>query len=98
MPLKMNTAFWPSSPNQSPQSQIMNQPRNLGMTSAISMATPKPIDLIKTKELEEALIPHGVTETDEEHDHRYAFYILMKVSFLNDPISFSQNGSTKKSK
>jgi len=80
MPLKMNTAFWPSSPNQSPQSQIMSQPRNLGMTSAISMATPKPIDLVKTKELEEALIPHRVTETDEELDHRME--VLRKVNEL----------------
>jgi len=76
----MKIGFWPSSPNQSPQSQIMNQPRNLGMTSAISIATPKPIDLIKTKELEEALIPHRVTETDEELDHRME--VLRKVNEL----------------
>ena len=78
--MEMNTGLWPSSPNQSPQSQILNQPRNLGVTSALSIATPKPIDLIKTKELEEALIPHRVTETDEELDHRME--VLSKVNEL----------------
>lgn len=80
MPLKMNTAFWPSTPNQSPQSQIMNQPRNLGMTSAISHATPKPLDIAKTKELAENLVPYGVQESDEELDHRME--VLRKVNEL----------------
>jgi poly(A) polymerase len=40
------------------------------MTSAISMAMPKPLDLQKTTELSEALIPHAVSETDEELNHR----------------------------
>ena len=66
------SGFWGSPPGQNPHSQqMMNQARNLGMTSAISMAMPKPIDVQKTKELEESLVPHGVAETDEELNHRY---------------------------
>lgn len=42
----------------------------LGMTSAISAAPPKPSDLIKTKELEEALKPFDVFESDQELNHR----------------------------
>lgn len=65
------SGFWGSPPGQSPQSQqAMSQSRNLGMTSAISMAMPKPIDIQRTKELEEALAPHGVAESDEELNHR----------------------------
>ena len=66
------SAFWSTPPGQNTQSQqIMNQARNLGMTSAISTAMPKPLDIQKTKELAEALAPHGVSETDEELNHRY---------------------------
>jgi len=67
-------SFWATPPghNAQAQQQAMNQQnRNLGMTSAISMATPKPLDLLKTKELEEALVPHGVSESEEELNHRY---------------------------
>lgn len=42
-----------------------------GMTSAISTALPKPIDIQRTKELEETLLLYDVTETDEELNHRY---------------------------
>lgn len=42
----------------------------LGMTSAISSAPPKQIDLIKTKELEEALNSFGVFESEQELNHR----------------------------
>lgn len=42
----------------------------LGMTSAISLAGPKPIDVQRTKELEEALKPYNVTESDQELNHR----------------------------
>ncbi|XP_018332903.1 poly(A) polymerase type 3 [Agrilus planipennis] len=41
-----------------------------GMTSAISMALPKPSDITKTAELEEALKPFDVFETDQELNHR----------------------------
>ena len=53
---------------------MQNQSRNLGMTSAISTAMPKPVDLLKTKELAETLAPHGVSETDDELNHRLKFY------------------------
>ena len=72
MSTKMS-AFWSTPPQQGQNAQsqqILNQARNLGMTSAISMAMPKPLDLQKTKELAEALAPHGVSETDEELNHR----------------------------
>lgn len=68
------SAFWASPPgnHSNPQSQQMmqNQSRSLGMTSAISTAMPKPIDLLRTKELAEALAPHGVSESDDELNHR----------------------------
>lgn len=54
--------------------------RTLGMTSAISAAPPKEIDLVRTKELELALIPFDVFETEEELDHR--LFILGKLYTL----------------
>lgn len=42
----------------------------LGMTSAISAAPPKQIDLVKTKELEEALNSFDVFESEQELNHR----------------------------
>lgn len=47
-----------------------NNLRTLGMTSAISLAGPKPIDIQRTVELEEALKPYNVCESDEELNHR----------------------------
>ncbi|XP_065199596.1 poly(A) polymerase type 3 isoform X1 [Planococcus citri] len=44
--------------------------KTLGMTSPISLAEPKPIDLQLTKELDEALAEFDVTESDEELNHR----------------------------
>lgn len=41
-----------------------------GMTSAISTAGPKPADITKTNELEEALKPFGVFESEQELNHR----------------------------
>jgi poly(A) polymerase len=66
------SAFWSTPPGQNAQNQMLNTAasRNLGMTSAISMATPKPLDIQKTKELDEALVPFGVSESDEELNHR----------------------------
>ena len=58
----------------------MNQPRNLAMTSPISMDLPKPIDLVKTKELAETMVPYGVSESDEELDHRME--VLRKLKEL----------------
>lgn len=44
--------------------------RTLGMTSAISVAEPKPSDLTRTNELKEALKPYNVFESEEELNHR----------------------------
>ncbi|XP_045781314.1 poly(A) polymerase type 3 isoform X1 [Maniola jurtina] len=44
--------------------------KTLGMTSAISMAGPKPIDIEKTNELKDALVPFGVFESEQEMHHR----------------------------
>ncbi|XP_063370381.1 poly(A) polymerase type 3 [Cydia amplana] len=68
--------MWPapqySHTNQPKSNEHQNQQnlKTLGMTSAISMAGPKPIDIEKTNELKEALIPFGVFESDAEMDHR----------------------------
>lgn len=48
-----------------------NNQKTLGLTSAITLAGPKMIDMTRTKELQEALKPYGVMETDEELNHRY---------------------------
>lgn len=47
-----------------------NNARTLGMTSAISVAPPKETDITKTKELEEALKPYDVFESEQELNHR----------------------------
>lgn len=51
---------------------VKNQtkPSTFGMTSAISTAYPKQSDLTKTTELEEALKPYDVFESDQELNHR----------------------------
>ncbi|XP_074098722.1 poly(A) polymerase hiiragi isoform X3 [Cotesia typhae] len=54
--------------------------RSLGMTSAISVAEPKPSDLARTNELREALKPYNVFESDEELHHRME--ILSKLNAL----------------
>ncbi|KAF7989314.1 hypothetical protein HCN44_007988 [Aphidius gifuensis] len=54
--------------------------RTLGMTSAISVAEPKPSDLIRTGELRESLEPYNVFETEEELNHRME--ILSKLNAL----------------
>ncbi|XP_034936162.1 poly(A) polymerase type 3 isoform X2 [Chelonus insularis] len=54
--------------------------RVLGMTSAISVAEPKPDDLTKTTELKEALKPYNVFETEAELNHRME--ILSKLNTL----------------
>ena len=37
-----------------------------GITSPISLAEPKPLDLELSKKVEEAMMPHGTFETDQE--------------------------------
>ncbi|BET00459.1 polymerase [Nesidiocoris tenuis] len=54
--------------------------KTLGLTSAITLAGPKSIDVQRTKELVEALKPYGVMESDEELNHRME--ILSKLNLL----------------
>ncbi|XP_045507790.1 poly(A) polymerase type 3 isoform X1 [Colias croceus] len=72
--------MWPASQyshtnnqNQNSSKSSEQSPQNLktlGMTSAISMAGPKPIDIEKTNELKDSLIPYGVFESEQEMHHR----------------------------
>ncbi|XP_020709602.2 poly(A) polymerase type 3 [Athalia rosae] len=54
--------------------------RTLGMTSAITLAGPKPSDHLRTNELREALKPYNVFESEEELNHRME--ILSKLNSL----------------
>ncbi|XP_055540884.1 poly(A) polymerase type 3 [Wyeomyia smithii] len=54
--------------------------KTLGMTSAISLAEPKPEDLQKTAELGKALEPYNVFEEESELNHRME--ILAKLNTL----------------
>lgn len=58
--------------NAGKQNEHQNQQnlKTLGMTSAISTAGPKPIDIEKTSELNEALTPYSVFESEAEMHHR----------------------------
>jgi len=60
------------------QNQQAQQQKTLGMTSAISQAFPKAIDLQRTKELEEALKPYDVFESEAELNHRSVFFVLLE--------------------
>lgn len=69
--------MWQSQGIQNAQNNKENQAQRnddrlmtLGMTSAISVAPPKPSDLVKTKELEESLKPFDVFETEQELNQR----------------------------
>lgn len=52
------------------KNDVQKNKHTLGMTSAISLASPKQSDLTKTIELEEALKPFDVFESDQELNHR----------------------------
>ncbi|XP_072171310.1 poly(A) polymerase beta-like isoform X2 [Diadema setosum] len=54
--------------NSSPESSTTK--KTYGITSAISLSGPRPEDTRQTKELIEALKPHGVFENEEELNHR----------------------------
>lgn len=64
--------MWSSQGNNSNTNSSSNEKnlRTLGMTSAISVAEPKPSDLSRTNELKEALKPYNVFESEEELNHR----------------------------
>ncbi|CAO1414618.1 unnamed protein product [Diamesa serratosioi] len=57
-----------------------NATKTFGMTSAISEAMPKPEDIQRSIELEEALLPHNVFESEDELNHRME--ILAKLNTL----------------
>ncbi len=56
------------------------QAKTLGLTSAISLAMPKPEDLERTIDLEKALEPYNVFENEQELNHRME--ILAKLNTL----------------
>ncbi|XP_011350326.1 poly(A) polymerase type 3 isoform X2 [Ooceraea biroi] len=66
--------------NSNSTSGERNNLRTLGMTSAISVAEPKPMDIARTNELKEALKPYNVFESEEELNHRME--ILSKLNAL----------------
>lgn len=68
-----------NSPSPSNNS-LAQQPRQLGMTSAISLATPKQEDLDRSADLEKALEPFNVFENEQELNHRME--ILAKLNTL----------------
>lgn len=82
--------MWSATHQSSNQTQIHNnheinqknggKMRTFGMTSAISTAPPKQSDIVKTKELEKALKPFDVFETESELNHRMV--ILAKLYSL----------------
>lgn len=84
--------MWTTQNNNAHQSNMSNL-KTLGMTSAISMAAPKPMDLVRTGELEEALKPFEVFETEAELNHRMVIlgklYSLVK-QWIKD-VSISRN-------
>lgn len=63
-----------------PNGTASQQPKQLGMTSAISTAGPKPEDLEKTVALEKSLEPFNVFESEQELNHRME--ILAKLNGL----------------
>ncbi|XP_011158513.2 poly(A) polymerase type 3 [Solenopsis invicta] len=76
--------MWPTqssnNSNANSASSEKNNLRTLGMTSAISVAEPKPMDIARTNELKEALKPYNVFESEEELNHRME--ILSKLNAL----------------
>lgn len=68
------------SPSTNSSSQQPAAAKQLGMTSAISLATPKQEDLQRSIELEKSLEPYNVFETEQELNHRME--ILAKLNTL----------------
>lgn len=64
----------------SPSNNSSQQAKQLGMTSAISLAVPKVEDIQRTTDLERSLEPFKVIETEQELNHRME--ILAKLNTL----------------
>lgn len=70
-----------SSPSQQQQpAAAAAVAKQLGMTSAISLAVPKQEDIQRTTDLEKSLEPYNVIETEQELNHRME--ILAKLNTL----------------
>lgn len=63
-------------PSLSSEGDTMDASKTLGMTSAISLAKPKPSDLEHTRELEEYLRQAGMFEKDSELNHRSVVILI----------------------
>lgn len=72
--------MWNSEPKPVQANGASPKILTLGMTSAISMAEPKPEDHIQTTELQKTLEPYNVFETECELNHRME--ILAKLNAL----------------
>lgn len=74
--------MWPSSASvgESTEAVEAGGKRTLGMTSAISLAGPKPADLECSSELENHLRGHGMFESEAELHHRLE--VLSKLNML----------------
>lgn len=72
--------MWSTEPK--PQQANGTSPKilTLGMTSAISLAEPKPEDYMQTTELQKQLEPYNVFESESELNHRME--ILAKLNAL----------------
>lgn len=69
-----------TSGNGNGSNKSQNAPKTLGMTSAISLADPRPEDITKTDELRKTLEPYKVFESQDELNHRME--ILAKLNTL----------------
>ena len=76
-------AMWAtaSATNSSPRAPIAaagskgdseEQRTHMGMTAPISLSQPTEADVLRTEALVEAMKPHGVFESEEELNHRWA--------------------------
>ena len=73
--------MWNSEPKSAASKQSNGASnKTLGMTSAISVAEPKPEDHLATTDLGKTLEPYNVFETDSEINHRME--ILSKLNTL----------------
>lgn len=72
--------MWTQKETQDMKMDEKEKPRTLGMTSAISMAGPKPEDLERTRDLEKSLESFNAFESEADLNHRME--ILAKLNVL----------------
>lgn len=78
--MKMFTQRNGNNTTPSPSNSPAQPARQFGMTSAISLATPKQEDIQQTADLEKVLEPYNVIENEQELNHRME--ILAKLNTL----------------